>query len=155
MYLYWTGSLERRHGRSSDQTQGSPALAKEALLKPTTQKLARALENSIERRTQTHRSANRHTLELRNYRSSEERTNSLERRNARSSQKPLLSGLTTKRRPRSIEETLARATDQNKELARAKNISLERRVKILGNTPLLPSSTNLQQTCPMHPPTQK
>ena len=111
--------------------------------------------SSIERRTQTLRSATRHTLELRNYRSSEERTNSLERRKARSSQKPLLSGLTTKRNPHSIEETLARATDQNKELARAKNCSLERRVKNLGSNSLLPSSTNLLQTCPLHPITPK
>lgn len=144
-YLNLTGSLERRLGRSSDQTQKSYARAKEALLEPRTQKLARAKEISLERKTQTLRSVTRHTLERRNCRSSEERTNSLERRKSHSSQKPLLSGQTTKRNPRSIEETLARATDQNKELARAMNCSLKRRVKILGSNPLLPSSTNLLQ----------
>ncbi|CAL5349223.1 unnamed protein product [Camellia sinensis] len=108
-------SLERILGRSSDQTQKSYARAKEALLEPTFQKLARAKEISLDRRTQTLRSVTRHTLERRNSRSSEEQTLSLERRKARLSQKPLLS-----------------ATDQNKELDRAKNFSLERRVAFSG-----------------------
>ncbi|KAF5949403.1 hypothetical protein HYC85_011396 [Camellia sinensis] len=50
---YSSGSLERRLGRSSDQTQRNYARAKEALLEPTTQKLARAKESSVERRTHT------------------------------------------------------------------------------------------------------
>ena len=126
MYINWTVSLERRLGRSSDQTQRSYARAKEALLEPTSQMLARAKENAIERRTQSLRSVTRHMLERRNSRSSEARTNSLERRKARSSQKPLLSDLTTKRSPCSIEEPwLERRTKTKNSLARITSRSRE------------------------------
>ena len=104
------------------------------MLEPTTQKLARAKENSIERRTQTPRSETRHTLERRNYCSSEERTNSLERRKARSSQ-----------------ECTATGPNQTLPLARANNSSLERRTKNLDSNTWFLNPTNLKQTCPTHP----
>ena len=104
------------------------------MLEPTTQKLARAKENSIERRTQTLRSVTRHTLERRNYRSSEERTNTLERRKARSSQ-----------------ECTATGPNQTLPLARANNSSLERRTKNLDSNTWFLNPTNLKQTCPTHP----
>ena len=109
-YLNKTGSLERRLGRSSDQTQKT---------------LARAKKNSLEPRTRSFRSATRRTLERRNARSSEEQTSSLERRRSRSSQETQLSGLYLNAAARSSEETLARATDQ-KQRARSSDELLAR-----------------------------
>ena len=82
----------------------------------------------------------------------ERRTNQTARAK-KSSLEPKTSALrsNSKRNPRSIEATLARAKDQNKEIARAKNCSLERRVKILDSNTWFLNPTNLKQTCPTHP----
>ena len=151
---YKTLSLERRLGRSSDQTQ-------KLSLEPRNSRSSQKLKSALARK---------------NSRSSQQLKPSGLQLEACSSDKPLARAKTNPARSRQDKlarakkynsqvqnqvQALARATplwldppDTNSTLARATNSSLERRSKNLGSNTRLPNTTNMKQTCPTHPITQ-